>query len=350
MVLELSSRLFLSDLCIKTADTFKTFEQCGEAMEYELDKMAEERGNLFHDSDVPPLWPPSAESRVPVHPANAGTTNHSIATIVAPVLIPAFHEQPYDSICAEAIQSGRYNNASYLCYCHETVVPAIIYMPSFQLAQALGHARTLPLAIGQHGSLACILGLRWLERLLHKDNTSHAVLAIIDQTVYPFSRRHWDGYLKADMAMWCRVSSQGGEFEVLSYASRPAYLATDMFHWSSDDYDQAIDGLVQQLESSVKQGEHAQTDLMIVQHVSAKWISQVERIAAQTGISLYQRSEWTEVNGLGSDPFLTLQEAVHTGAMVYGQTALLVFASVDYGIGLIRIRRNFEPACSQVDK
>ncbi|TVX93853.1 hypothetical protein [Paenibacillus agilis] len=340
MVQELSSRLFLSDLSIKKPNSFKTFEQCGEAMEYELDKMAEEREHLFQASGVPPLWPPGAESRVHVHHASSGSTNHSmVATIATPVLVPAFYELPYDSICSEAIQSGRYNNASYLCYCHETVVPAIIYMPSFQLAQALGHARTMPLAIGQHGSLACILGLRWLERMLLKDESSHAVLTIIDQMVYPFSRRHWNGYLKADMAMWCRVSSQGGEFEVLSYEDKPAYLATDMFDWTSEDYDQAIDGLVQQLESSIKQREHVRADLMIVQHVSANWMSEVERIADQAGIALYIRSEWTEVNGLGSDPFLTLQEAVNTGMLVSGQTALLVFASVDYGIGLVRIKK-----------
>ncbi|MBD8497203.1 hypothetical protein [Paenibacillus arenosi] len=343
MVQQLSSRLFLSDLSIKKPNSFKTFEQCDEAMEYELDKMASEREHLFQASGVPPLWPPAADSRTHAYHSSSSNTNSSmVATIAAPVLVPAFHEQPYDAICAEAVQAGRYNDASYLCYCHETVVPAIIYMPSFQLAQALGHARTVPLAIGQHGSLACILGFRWLERMLLNDNSSHAVLTIIDQTVYPFSRRHWNGYLKADMAMWCRVSSQDGEFEVLSYESKPAYLATDMFDWTSEDYDQAIYGLVQQLELSMNQGAYMQSDLLIVQHVSAKWMSQVERIAAQTGISLYQRSEWTEVNGLGSDPFLTLQEAVKTDVFGHGQTALLVFASVDYGIGLVRIKRNME--------
>ncbi|MFB6366039.1 hypothetical protein ACFCP7_18555 [Paenibacillus elgii] len=305
--------------------------------ESSLEAYCAEAGQPWEDS--PPKWLFAHAGMSSPWPAVEPGPPHSSLPAVR---IPVFEKHPVDYLCEEGKRRfGADRKFDLICYCHETVQHPLTTLPGFKLCAEFGHRHVLPFVLGQLGSLACIQAISWYRRMLEYGEGTDGLLCIADRTEYPFSRTPWTGSIKGDAAVLCTVATEAGEYEVTKGCIRPFLQAGPMRAWTTADYEQttlALARLAGQALQEMKAAGNA-PDRLVIQNVSDAFVTAVGEAGERCGISVYVRQTRKTINFLGSDPFITLQEAEDSDQLREGQSVLLLFASADFGIGLLTLRK-----------
>lgn len=304
--------------------------------ERSLEAYCVEAGQPWEDG--PPKWLfAHAGMSSPWPPMGPGPSASSLSAI----RIPVFDKHPVEYVCEEGSRHfGSDRKFDLICYCHETVQRPLTTVPGMMLAGAFGQRQVLPLTLGQLGSLACLRALHWSRRMLEQGEGTEGLLCIADRTDYPFSRTSWTGSVKGDAAVLCTVSAEAGDYEVVGCSLQPHFPEGSMHAWTTADYERTMLTLARQAEQALREMEAAGNapDRLVIQNVSDSFVTSVGEAGERCGIPGYVRQTRRAINFLGSDPFLTLEEAVSGGRLREGESVLLLFASADYGIGLLTLR------------
>ncbi len=290
--------------------------------------------------DSPPKWLfAHAGIASPWPPLEPGPSASSLSG----VRIPVFDKHPVEYLCEEGSRRfGADRKFDLICYCHETVQRPLTTVPGMMLAGSFGQRHVLPLTLGQLGSLAIIRAIRWTKRMLEHGEGTDGLLCIADRTDYPFSRASWTGSIQGDAAVLCTVNAEAGDYEVSDFRIEPLFPDGSMHAWTTADYERATMALARHAEQMLREMKEAGhvPDRLVIQNVSDSFVAVVGEAGERCGIPVYVRQARKAINFLGSDPFLTLQEAVSSGRLREGEAVLLLFASADYGIGLLTLRRS----------
>ncbi|MCP1310342.1 hypothetical protein [Paenibacillus tyrfis] len=263
------------------------------------------------------------------------------ASSLPAIRIPVFDKHPVEYVREEGSRRfGADRKFDLICYCHETVQHPLTTVPGMMLASVFGQRQVLPLTLGQLGSLACLRALHWSRRMLEQGEGTDGLLCIADRTDYPFSRVSWTGSIKGDAAVLCTLNAEAGDYEVVDYRILPLFPEGSMRAWTTADYERTTLALARQAEQALREMEASgnMPDRLVIQNVSDAFVTAVGEAGERCRIPVYVRQTRKTINFLGSDPFLTLQEAVLHGQLREGQSVLLLFASADYGIGLLTLR------------
>lgn len=306
------------------------------AAERSWEAYCEEAGQPWEDS--PPKWLfEHAGMSSPWPPTEPGPSASSLPAI----RIPVFDKHPVEYVREEGNRRfGADRKFDLICYCHETVQRPLTIAPGMMLASAFGQRQVLPLTLGQSGSLACLRALHWSRRMLEHGEGADGLLCIADRTDYPFSRTSWTGSIKGDAAVLCTLNAEAGDYEVMDYRILPVFPEGSMRAWTTADYERTTLALARQAEQALREMEAAGNvpDRLMIQNVSDSFVTAVGEAGERCGIPVYVRQTRREINFLGSDPFVTLQEVETNGQLQEGKSVLLLFASADYGIGLLTLR------------
>ncbi|KZE84441.1 hypothetical protein AV654_00610 [Paenibacillus elgii] len=304
--------------------------------ESSLEAYCAEAGQPWEDS--PPKWlfahAGMSSPWPPVEPRLLDST-------LPAVQIPVFGKHPVEYLCAEGKRRfGADRKFDLICYCHETVQHPLTTLPGLMLCAKFGHRHAQSFVLGQLGSLACIRAIDLCKRMLEYGEGTDGLFCMADRTNYPFSRMSWTGSIKGDAAVLCMVNAEAGDYEVVDYRIQPVFPEGSMRAWTSPDYERTMLALARQAEQALREMQAAGNapDRLVIQNVSDAFVTAVAEAGKRCGIPVYVRQTWKAINFLGSDPFLTLQEAVSNGQLREEQSVLLLFASADYGIGLLTLR------------
>lgn len=304
--------------------------------ESSLEAYFAEAGQPWENS--PPKWLfAHARMSTPWPPADPGLLDSTLPA----VQIPVFGKHPVEYLCEEGKRRfGADRKFDLICYCHETVQHPLTTLPGLMLCAKFGHRHAQSFVLGQLGSLACIRAIDLCKRMLEYGEGTDGLFCMADRTNYPFSRMSWTGSIKGDAAVLCTVSAEAGDYEVVDCRNLPLFPEGSMRAWTTADYERTMLALARHAEQALREMEAAGNipDRLVIQNVSDSFVTAVGEAGKRCRIPVYVRQVRREINFLGSDPFVTLQEAITNGQLREGQSVLLLFASADYGIGLLTLR------------
>ncbi|MFB0843780.1 hypothetical protein [Paenibacillus oleatilyticus] len=324
-VLTGGTKLYISKLRCIVPETESSLEAC-----------FAEAGQPWENS--PPKWLfAHAGMSTPWPPADPGLLDSTLPA----VQIPVFGKHPVEYLCEEGKRRfGADRKFDLICYCHETVQHPLTTLPGLMLCAKFGHRHAQSFVLGQLGSLACIRAIDLCKRMLEYGEGTDGLFCMADRTNYPFSRMSWTGSIKGDAAVLCTVSAEAGDYEVVDCRNLPLFPEGSMRAWTTADYERTMLALARHTEQALREMEAAGNipDRLVIQNVSDSFVTAVGEAGKRCRIPVYVRQAWREINFLGSDPFVTLQEAITNGQLREGQSVLLLFASADYGIGLLTLR------------
>ncbi|RAL21419.1 hypothetical protein [Thermoflavimicrobium daqui] len=226
-----------------------------------------------------------------------------------------------------------------LIYCHETLELSPSLIPSLKLRKRMKWKKSLPLTLGQMGSLSCINGLTLANQMIQSQAVETLwLLCIADRVSFPFHRHQWSGYPKGDGITCLSVSRKQGGYALLDSQFHLGSIQPDIQTWSFAEYEQAVHRLIDHVKELWKRyKDHDQPiDLIIPQMIHEEFISQ---LVQQLEANVFLRTNWPQINLLGSDPWYSLSEAEKSGQVKEGQMILLIFGSVDYGIGSLLLKK-----------
>ncbi|GAA4726290.1 hypothetical protein [Brevibacillus fulvus] len=256
--------------------------------------------------------------------------------------IPAFRGDFTDDAVRFLAEHGHgKRKIDLLCYCHETVGGNAGMLPAWKIQKRLGLVNCLPFSVGQQGSLASVSGVELVQSFFRAEPVQHALLLTIDHVVSPFSRKRFCGFAKGDAAAWIHFTRDEGTYQLLYAGQRGCCLPVSMHQWTADDYERAERMLIDKaLLLLCEIRKQQRIDWTIAQCVSRSFLAGLERAWRNCDQKLFQRTRWANINFLGSDPFVTLQEMDSQITVQAGETIALVFVSPDHGVGVLLLQKN----------
>lgn len=244
--------------------------------------------------------------------------------------------------CAKRLSSQlKWGDVDILCYCHETIESSYSMIPALRLKKQMGMKDSLPYSVGAQGSLAPLSAIETAYAFMVAEQMSTALVISADSIKHPFSRIAPGGYVKGDAATAFILSSANGDYGILHWEITCDCLAVSYDQWGQEEYFQAEGNLTRHLKKlAVNWMECFAVDCVIAQHLSTSFLEEVETLCLDRKLRLWSRPHCQKVNLLGSDPFYSLFMAEQAGHIVSGERILLLFASIDHGIGCLIIQKN----------
>ncbi|MBO8162773.1 MAG: hypothetical protein H0Z34_03510 [Brevibacillus sp.] len=256
--------------------------------------------------------------------------------------IPVFPDG--SSQLALRLLHGRRNqlaNVDILLYVHESVEASGSVLPALKVKNVLEMKHCLPFSLGFQGSLANLAAVEIAEAFFRAEPIKQVLIVSVDCIVPPFSRRRHDLFPKGDSGAAVLYTVDDGDYRVNGYRVNPYCLKTPPHKWTQLDCQVIVQQLlrltVRLLEQLSQCGQLP--DWLVPQHLSFPFGLALKQVGERYGVRVKLRECWGAVNLLGSDPFVTLVQMEQNGEISRGQSVLLLWASIDHGLGAMLLER-----------
>lgn len=220
----------------------------------------------------------------------------------------------------------------YLLYCHETVEDSHSMLPALKLKHNLRLRNCLPFSISHQGSLSIITATEIAQSLLNK--TEIILFFISDCVMPPIKTPNFNNYPKGDCSIFGYFSYEKGMYKLMDYHLENVLHDKEITQWNSADYEVHESQLLHSVfDLMTNVSRNAGSPWVITQTLSPKFKERINDIAMNLNYKLYQREIEKDTNFFGSDVLISLNLLEKTNVLKHNEQILLIFASLDYGVG-----------------
>lgn len=230
------------------------------------------------------------------------------------------------------------------CYCHETLEESHSILPALKIKTLAGLQKAMAFSIGHLSSLA-FLSTVDLSKALFLDEPVEQMMGIInDSVVPPFLRVYFNENIRGDASTVFTIDSRNCGYEIVKARIYNQQIRVPFLSWKITDFQQAEKQLIDQTKRIISDlSREIQIDWIITQHISAHYLQTIHKYCMDSKRSMYKRTTWADINFLGSDPFISLEELAQSKQLLPDQTIALIFSSLDIGVGYVLLKNKNKP-------
>lgn len=231
------------------------------------------------------------------------------------------------------------NNLDYVFYCHETL-EEIYVLPALKIKRKFEWNDCIPLMVSQSGSLSSLNAICLAQASLFDKQEGLALMLTVDSVEFNVLRYQFTGYLRGDSVSAIMLSSSAGDYQIIEVQKVNDGIPLSYPLWKEEDYQLAEQLMIEQAEKLILLALSThEIDYIICQHLSDSFCQAIEVSSRQTSAEFFTRMQWADMNLLGNDPYISLQELEKEREIRVGKRILLLFASIDFGVGYLILQK-----------
>jgi len=251
----------------------------------------------------------------------------------------------YTDVCSQvAIDRIKESNMDwtsldYLYYCHETIEKKYV-LPALKIKRLFEMNACTPLMVSQSGSLSSLGALSLAQAAVRNEPDKLSLMVVADRVEFAALRYQFTGYLRGDCTSLIELSSSAGDYRIVEVKRTTDGIESSYPFWTEDDYHLAEQLMIDHAERLLQLARSTHgIDYVICHRLSDAFCRAVETRCRQLSAEFFTRRQWTDVNLLSSDPYVSLRRLEQEREVPPGSKLLLLFAGIDFGVGYLVLQK-----------